>query len=64
METISPAIGLGAVSQWCLAVAIVPLRAKTSFLSLVEAGWRPILLIVLETLWIGGIVLAAIVYAR
>lgn len=56
--------GMTTISQWLLAMAIVALGAKTSFRSLVETGWKPMLLIVVETLWIGGFVLAAIVLMR
>jgi len=32
---------------------------KTSFGALAKVGWRPVTLIVCETLWIGGLVLFA-----
>ena len=48
------------VSRWCLVTAIAALGMKTSFKDLVAVGWRPIALMVLETLWIGGVVLVAI----
>jgi uncharacterized integral membrane protein (TIGR00698 family) len=48
------------VSRWCLVVAIAALGMKTSFKSLIAAGWRPVAVMVLETLWIGGLVLAVV----
>ena len=40
----------GAASRWCLITAIAALGAKTSLGELVHVGWRPVLLIVAETL--------------
>lgn len=48
------------VSRWCLVTAIAALGMKTSFKALVEVGWRPIALMVLETGWIFGLVLGAV----
>jgi uncharacterized integral membrane protein (TIGR00698 family) len=50
----------GEVSRWCLVVAIAALGMKTSFKALIAAGWRPVAAMVLETLWIGGLVLAVV----
>jgi uncharacterized membrane protein YadS len=50
----------GEVSRWCLVVAIAALGMKTSFKALIAAGWRPVAVMVLETLWIGGLVLAVV----
>ena len=52
--------GLNDVSRACLVVAIAALGIKTSFGQLARAGWRPFLLLLIETLWMAGIVLAAI----
>ena len=52
--------GLYDVSRACLVVAIAALGIKTSFGQLARAGWRPFLLLLIETLWMAGIVLAAI----
>ena len=41
-------------------MAISALGMKTSFKALIAAGWRPIAAMVLETLWIGGLVLAVV----
>jgi uncharacterized integral membrane protein (TIGR00698 family) len=48
------------VSRWCLVMAISALGMKTSFKALVEVGWRPVALMVGETLWIGALVLGAV----
>ena len=50
----------GEVSRWCLVVAIAALGMKTSFKSLIAAGWRPVAAMVLETVWIGALVLAVV----
>jgi uncharacterized membrane protein YadS len=54
--------GASELSRWCLVVAIAALGMKTSFKALLAAGWRPVAIMVAETLWIGGVVLAAVVY--
>jgi uncharacterized integral membrane protein (TIGR00698 family) len=51
--------GASTVSRWCLVAAVAGLGMKTSFGALVKVGWRPVLLIVTETAWIGGLVLCA-----
>ena len=43
---------LGQVSRICLVVAIAALGIKTSFEELVKLGWRPMALMVAETLWL------------
>jgi uncharacterized integral membrane protein (TIGR00698 family) len=53
----------GEVSRWCLVVAIAALGMKTSFKALAAAGWRPVALMVAETVWIGGLVLAVVWFA-
>ncbi|MBS7780717.1 putative sulfate exporter family transporter [Acidovorax sp. CCYZU-2555] len=52
--------GLSDVSRGCLVVAIAALGMKTSFKQLARAGWRPFALLLVETLWMAGFVLAAI----
>ncbi|QEA41027.1 putative sulfate exporter family transporter [Pistricoccus aurantiacus] len=47
-------------SGWCLVTAIAGLGIKTSFQKLAEVGWKPIVLIVLETLILLVIVFAFI----
>jgi uncharacterized integral membrane protein (TIGR00698 family) len=53
-------IGLNDVSRACLVVAIAALGVKTSFMQLAKTGWRPFALLLVETLWMAGFVLAAI----
>ncbi|CAN7210689.1 YeiH family protein [Polaromonas sp. LjRoot131] len=43
---------LGQVSRICLVVAIAALGIKTSFEELVKLGWRPMALMLAETLWL------------
>jgi uncharacterized integral membrane protein (TIGR00698 family) len=52
--------GANVVSRWCLVTAIAALGMKTSFKALIAVGWRPVALMVLETAWIGAVVLAAV----
>lgn len=52
--------GMGWVSRACLVVAISALGMKTSFMQLAKAGWRPIALILVETLWMAALVLGVI----
>ena len=52
--------GATEISRWLLVVAIAALGMKTSFKALIAAGWRPVATMVLETLWIAGLVLAIV----
>jgi uncharacterized integral membrane protein (TIGR00698 family) len=52
--------GGNSVSRWCLVAAIVALGMKTRLGDIVEIGWKPVLLMVAETLFIAAIPLAAI----
>ncbi len=49
------------LSSACLVTAIAALGMKTSFRDLVKVGWRPVALMVLETAWVCGLVLLAVV---
>lgn len=62
LGTLSTAMqaGFNDVSRACLVAAIAALGMKTSFAQLARAGWRPLALIVIETVWIAGFVLAVI----
>jgi uncharacterized integral membrane protein (TIGR00698 family) len=55
---------LGSVSRACLVVAIAALGMKTSFMQLARAGWRPLALIAVETLWLAALVLACVLLRR
>lgn len=48
------------LSRWCLVTAIAALGIKTSFQKLAVVGWRPVILMVLETLLLLGIVLGMV----
>ncbi|MDB5730142.1 MAG: hypothetical protein JWQ03_37 [Variovorax sp.] len=52
--------GINDTSRACLVLAISALGIKTSFAQLARAGWRPFLLLLVETLWMAGFVLGAI----
>jgi hypothetical protein len=45
--------GLQAASRWCLVLAIAALGTKTSLGELAKVGWRPVGLIVAETVFVG-----------
>ncbi|WP_091743242.1 YeiH family protein [Phenylobacterium immobile] len=47
-----------AVSRWCLVAAIAALGMKTSFKTLMTVGWKPLAMLVAETAWIAGLMLA------
>lgn len=55
---------LGGISRICLVVAIAALGVKTSFIALARAGWRSFVLLLVETLWLAGCVLAAVLWMR
>lgn len=60
-----PKVGVDAitnVSRWCLVAAIAALGMKTSFKDLIAVGWRPVGLMVAETLWIALLVLVAVIW--
>jgi len=48
------------VSRWCLVTAIAGLGIKTSLEKLFEVGWRPVALMVGETVFLGLLVLTAV----
>lgn len=48
------------ISRSCLVVAISALGIKTSFQSLAELGWQPIMMLVAETAWIAVFVLIGV----
>ena len=54
--------GLSLISRWCLVAAIAALGVKTSFEKLVVVGWRPVLLMLLETGLLLVLVLGVVVY--
>jgi uncharacterized integral membrane protein (TIGR00698 family) len=50
------------LSRALLVTAIAALGMKTSFGELAKVGWRPVALMVLETAWVGGLVLLAVLF--
>jgi uncharacterized membrane protein YadS len=56
--------GLQEASRWCLIVAIAALGTKTSLGDLARVGWKPIALIIGETLFVGLVVLAGLLLMR
>ena len=48
------------MSRWCLVVAMVALGMKSSFKELAAMGWRPMILMVAETLFLAVLVLVAL----
>lgn len=48
------------LSRWCLVLAMVGLGMKSSFKELAEMGWRPIILITGETIFLALLILAII----
>ncbi len=56
--------GATTLSSYCLVTAISALGMKTSFRSLVEVGWKPVGMMVAETVWIAALVLVALFVLR
>jgi uncharacterized integral membrane protein (TIGR00698 family) len=51
------------LSRWCLVVAIAALGVKTSFrqlAQLAQLGWRPVLLLLVDTLFLAGLILGGL----
>lgn len=56
----SVAEGMTDLSRWCLVTAIAALGIKTSFQKLAVVGWKPVILMVTETLFLLLLVLSSI----
>ncbi|MCW4149212.1 putative sulfate exporter family transporter [Halomonas sp. 18H] len=54
--------GFTDLSRWCLVTAIAALGIKTSFQKLAVVGWKPVILMVSETLFLLLLVLACIYF--
>ena len=50
------------ISRWCLVTAIAAIGMRTSLRSLVDMGMKPVMLVVLETLFLAAIVLGALAW--
>jgi len=48
------------LSRWCLVVAIAALGVKTSFQQLAQLGWRPVFLLVVDTVFLAGLILGGL----
>jgi uncharacterized integral membrane protein (TIGR00698 family) len=49
-------------SRWCLVTAIAALGMKTSMKMLFEVGWKPVSIIIVETLFVAALVLTGVFY--
>jgi uncharacterized integral membrane protein (TIGR00698 family) len=52
------------LSRWCLVVAISALGVKTSFGQLATVGWRPMVMLAANTLFLAGLILAGLLLMR
>ena len=54
LQIVSPATvqSISGISRWMLVIAIAAAGLKTNFQELAQLGWKPVLLLVLETLYI------------
>jgi uncharacterized integral membrane protein (TIGR00698 family) len=48
------------LSRWCLVVAIAALGVKTSFKQLAELGWRPVVMMTANTVFLAGFILGGL----
>lgn len=53
-------VGLQETSRWCLVTAIAALGTKTSLGDLARVGWRPIALVVAETVFVALLILCGL----
>ena len=61
----APVIDFGSVvSRWFLVTAIAAIGMKTSLKSLVDMGLKPVMLVVVETLFLAAMVVAALAWMR
>lgn len=51
---------MGLFSRWCLVVAIAGLGIKTSLQQFATLGWRPVLMLVAETVFLAGLILGGL----
>ena len=52
------ALAMDQISQNCFVIAIAALGMKTSFKGLFDIGWRPAVMVVTQSIFLGGLVLA------
>lgn len=59
----TPVVDSGSIiSRWCLVTAIAAIGMKTSLKSLADMGFKPVLLIVIETLLLAAVVLGVVAW--
>ena len=46
---------IGGISRWMLVIAIAAAGLKTNFQELAKLGWQPVVMLVVETLFIAAI---------
>jgi len=56
--------GFSGLSRWCLVVAIAALGVKTSFQQLAALGWRPVLMLVVDTVFLACLILGGLLFQR
>ncbi len=56
--------GFSSLSRWCLVVAIAALGVKTSLQQLASLGWRPVLMLAAETVFLAGLILGGLLFIR
>jgi uncharacterized membrane protein YadS len=54
--------GMTDLSRWCLVAAIAALGIKTSLGKLAVVGWLPVILMVVETVYLCGLVILVVTY--
>lgn len=52
------------LSRWCLVVAIAALGVKTSLQQLASLDWRPVFMLVAETLFLALLILGGVLLQR
>jgi uncharacterized integral membrane protein (TIGR00698 family) len=52
------------LSRWCLVVAIAALGVKTSLQQLASLGWRPVLMLAVDTVFLAGLILGGLLIWR
>jgi uncharacterized membrane protein YadS len=53
---------IGGLSRWMLVIAIAAAGLKTNFQELAKLGWQPVLMLIVETLFIAFLGLIFIFY--
>jgi uncharacterized integral membrane protein (TIGR00698 family) len=56
------AVGMGKLSGWCLLIAVTALGMKTSFREIASIGFKPVLVLTLQTILLGLFILGGILF--